>query len=713
MNKLYHLIFILLFIFFQSGAISQTRPDPLNIDSMLNLLKNAPEDSTKVNLLGEIAHYYSSKELEKAVEFAEKGLFLSKQIKFRRGEGSALLQVGNINNDLGLVGSAISNFEQVVEIADELKDQKLKMSALNNLGISYFNWTDYSKALNYYLKYTRVAEELNEPKYLSRAYNNVANVYIRLADYKKALEYHFKGLEIAQKLQDKVLIAGSYNNIGIVYKGLGKKEEALEYYFKTLKLAEELKHKLGMTFALNNIGAVYSEDNEPVKALKYILRALEIKRELGEQKGIANTLNNAGGCYISLKKFDQALNSYLESESISKAIQEKSSLMVAYEGLRDTYESKGDLKKAFEYFKLYSSVKDSIFNKEKSEQVTEMQTRFETEKKEKEIKLQTIEMEKKDALFKQQNIFKNALLAGFTLVLALAVSIFIAFRQKQKMNKILTDQNQKINQNKKLIEKAHSILENKNKDITESIIYAQRIQEAILPLNEELEKKFPDSFILYKPRDIVSGDFYWFSKVENLNFFAVADCTGHGVPGAFMSMIGNDILNQVVNDENVSNPAEILTQMDKKISGALSKSKSNPNTKDGMDMGLISVDDNDNILHFSGANRPLFLLRKTEIFEFKSINKTVGIQMEKEVPFELHTIPLEKGDCIYLFTDGFADQFGGPKNKKFLTKRFKEMLLSFAHLSMKDQKIRIEEVFENWRGKQKQIDDICLFGFKV
>ncbi len=680
---------------------------------MLQLLGKSKDDTNKVKLLGDIAHFYSTKELEKAVEYAEEALFLAKQIKFRKGEGNALLQIGNINNDLGKVSSGIADLEQAIEIADELGDKKMKMSAYNNLGISYFNRSEYNKALEYYLKYTVIAEESNDLKYLSRAYNNVANVYIHLNNYEKALEYHSKGLETAEKLQDKVLIAGSYNNLGIVYKFMGQKEKALEYYFKTLQMAEELGHKLGMTFALNNIGTIYSENNEVEKALPYVLRALTIKREIGEQKGIANTLNNAGSCYIALKKYDDALKCYKESAEISREIEDKNLLVSAYKGLTEIFAAKSDYKNALEFSLLYSKTKDSVFNKESSEQIAEMQTRFETEKKEKELKLQAAELEKKDVFAKQQNLRNNALMAGLTLVLALAIAVFIAFRQKQKNNKILTEQNQRILQQNKIIEKAHSILQNKNNDITESILYAQRIQEAILPMNEEIQKIFPDSFIFYKPRDIVSGDFYWFSQIDKFYVLAVADCTGHGVPGAFMSMIGNDMLNQVVNDESVSNPAEALQLMDKKISNALSKSKENPNTKDGIEMAMCAINPKEKFLRFSGANLPMYLLRNGKMEELKPSNHTLGIISEAQKSFDLQTVNFEQNDCIYLFTDGFADQFGGEKNKKFMTKRFKEMLISISGKSMDEQKRIIEKTFEVWKGKQKQIDDVCVIGIRV
>lgn len=709
----FRLIFVSAVFFLSTPVFSQGMSETTNIDSMLTLLKKSKEDTNKVNLLGEITHYYSTKELEKAVEYAEQALFLAKQVKFRRGEGSALLQVGNINNDLGKVESAVSNFEQVIEIADELNDKRLKMSAYNNLGISFFNRAEYNKALEYYLKYTRLAEDLNDLKFLSRAYNNAANIYIRLEDYKKALEYHFKGLEISEKLNDKVLIAGSYNNIGIVYKGMGEKEKALEYYFKTLKMAEELQHKLGMTYALNNIGTMYSQSNQPEKALPYIDRALKIKREIGEQKGIANTLNNAGACYLVLNRSDEALKSYLESSAIAREIEEKGTLMLAYEGLRNVHELKGDFKKAFDYALLHSAVKDSIYNREKSEQVTEMQTRYETEKKEKELKLQSIEIEKKDAQVQQQKTQRNALMAGLALVLALAIAVFIAFRQKQKTNSVLSLQNEKIKRQNRIIEKAHSILEGKSKDITESIMYAQRIQQAILPMEEEIEKIFPESFIFYKPRDIVSGDFYWFSRVDNFYVLAVADCTGHGVPGAFMSMIGNDMLNQVVYDAGISNPAKALELMDKKISKALTKSKAYPNNKDGMDMAMAVISEKRDFLRYSGANRPLYIVRNGGMLEFKPASRTLGIIAGNNELFQLHDIPLQKGDAIYLFTDGFADQFGGEKNKKFMIKRFKEMLISISAHRMPEQKQIIEKRLDEWKGKQKQVDDICVIGLRV
>lgn len=713
MRYFFPVIFTSFFLFSGLSLFPQGMHEVSNVDSMLHLLESSGEDSNKVILLEEIAYYYATKDLEKAMEFAEQGLFLAKQIKYRRGEGVSLVQVGNINNDLGKVSSALNNFEQAAGIAHEINDKKLLMSALNNLGISYFNLAEFEKALDYYLQNTRLAEELNDEKVLPRAYNNVANVYIRIRNDAKALEYHFKGLKISEKLGDKMLIAGSYNNIGIVYRQMGQKEKALEYYLKTLKLAEELNHKLGMTFALNNIGTLYAENNEPGKALEYIQRALILKREIGEKKGIANTLNNAGICYNDLQRYDEALKAYYESVEIAKEIDEKNSLISAYEGLRDVFEAKKDYKKAYEYFRLYSAVKDTIFNKEKSEQVAEMQTRFETEKKEKELKLQSVEIENKDALMKQQKYRQYVLMAGMMLILVLAVAIYIAFRQKQRNNKMLTVQNEKIRQQNRIIEKAHSILENKSKDITESILYARRIQQAILPQEDEIKMVFPNSFVFFRPKDVVSGDFYWFSQVNGLYILAVADSTGHGVPGAFMSMIGNDMLNQVVNDGSVSNPAEALELMDTKIGKALSKGRNSSEMKEGIEMAMVAFDRGFGSLHFSGAGRPLFVLRKGEILEYKPTNQTLGIFSACREPFRLHTIPLEKNDIVYLFTDGFSDQFGGPRNKKFLTKRFRELLLLIASKPMDEQKMAIENTFEGWKGKQKQVDDICIVGIKI
>ncbi len=255
-------------------------------------------------------------------------------------------------------------------------------------------------------------------------------------------------------------------------------------------------------------------------------------------------------------------------------------------------------------------------------------------------------------------------------------------------------------------------LAQKNKDITSSIQYAQRIQEAILPKKEVILSSFPESFILYTPKDIVSGDFYWFAEKNNLSIIASVDCTGHGVPGAFMSMIGHNLLNHIVVEKGIVKPGEILTDLDIGIQSALKQSSLETDTRDGMDIALCAIDAEKEELHYSGAFRPLYIVRKNELIIYQGNKFPVGGVQGYNKKFESHFIKLQKEDIVYMFSDGYADQFGGEHSKKFMVKKFQKLLLEINLLPMRAQKDFLEKTMENWMGSQEQVDDILIIGIK-
>jgi serine phosphatase RsbU (regulator of sigma subunit) len=254
------------------------------------------------------------------------------------------------------------------------------------------------------------------------------------------------------------------------------------------------------------------------------------------------------------------------------------------------------------------------------------------------------------------------------------------------------------------------MLEHKNKEITDSINYAQRIQSAILPSSDYVNKTLPNSFVLYKPKDIVAGDFYWIKKVNDNIVYATADCTGHGVPGAMVSVVCSNSLNQSIKELKTANPAEIL-EMTRTLVKESFKSKDD-NVKDGMDITLCSINYLQNTIQFTGANNPLYIIRNKQIIEVKGDKQPVGNHI-KEVPFTVHTMQLEKNDVVYTFSDGYVDQFGGEKGKKFMRKRFKALLLKISNKPMQEQKSILNNTFETWRGELEQVDDVCVIGIRV
>ncbi len=283
--------------------------------------------------------------------------------------------------------------------------------------------------------------------------------------------------------------------------------------------------------------------------------------------------------------------------------------------------------------------------------------------------------------------------------------------EKDAINRDLENQTREIKEQKEIIEE-------KNKDITESIRYSKRIQQAVLPSAEKLVKYFPDSFILNKPKDIVGGDFAWFSERDKKVVVAAVDCTGHGVPGAFMSVIGNSFMNEIVNERKMTRPDVVLEVLRESIIRSLkqrSKETGEPQgMKDGMDIAVVRYDLETNVLSFAGAKNPMYIVRDGEMMVYKGDRFPIGVDADGVlIPFEGHDIPAQKGDCVYLFSDGYADQFGGPKGKKFMYKQFQELLLNIHDKDMEVQKYILEETLEKWRGSLEQVDDVLVIGIRI
>ncbi len=264
------------------------------------------------------------------------------------------------------------------------------------------------------------------------------------------------------------------------------------------------------------------------------------------------------------------------------------------------------------------------------------------------------------------------------------------------------------------IQKKNTEITKKNDDIESSIRYASRIQAAILPQKNKIKKLLPESFILFKPRDIVSGDFYWLSENDGKIIITAVDCTGHGVPGAFMSMISSTILNEIVNQKNIVNSASILENLHTGVNTSL-KQKETAN-QDGMDMALCTIDKENKVCYFSGAKNPLVYIQNGELKQLKGDKMPIGgmlSERKNHKPFASYEIPLKEDNTFYLFSDGYQDQFGGPKGRKFMRKRFKELLFEIHQKPMEEQKLILDKEIELWKGKLEQIDDILVIGFKV
>ena len=700
------------------------------IDSLEKVLKKS-EDTLKVNVLNGLAWEYRKIDIEKALQYSNNALTLSEKNNFKKGKGNSYSRIGDIYYYDLEYDKALKFYSKSLEIREDIGDKKGVAKSLQNIGDVNINQGDYKNGLSYYLRSLEIYQSFDDKK--SMPLNNIAASYLYLGDYENALIYYVRALETFEALGNKKLMINPSLGVGNVYKAVGNYKKALTYYKKALAISSEVKSKPGVAKSLTTIGNIYEKLLSNDTALEYYLKSLVITEQLEDKPAIALSLMNIGNIYSSKKNYEKALENYRTALIINEEIGDKNGsskallnigtlysnkgdmekamkylkkglmlaqsidskeiMMEGNETLSDVYLKKEDYKNAYNYYRLHAGIKDSLMNENNSKNMAEIQTKYETDKKEKEIELLTKERSLKEAALKTQNVVKNGSIGVSILLLLFALLAYNRYRIKQKAN----------------IE-----ISQKNKEITESIGYAKRIQSSFLTSERYISQRLSDYFILYQPRNIVSGDFYWLMEKDNDLYVCTADCTGHGIPGAFMSLISMGILNEIIySKSHLKHTDEILNELRRIIILAVNPEGSAEEGKDGMDTVLCRFDLKKMELEYSAANNSFYIIRNGELLVFKPDKMPVGKHIGLEKPFTRTVVPLEKGDCIYTFSDGYVDQFGGPKGKKFQSKQLKELFLANCYKPMHLQKEILNKQLHQWKGNCEQVDDILVIGIRV
>jgi len=579
--------------------------------------------------------------------------------------------------------SMLTQYENLLTKYRSDQNKRQEAFYLNKIGYLYWENEVYAKAIDYFKESLEINNQLNNQNAVSQLSVFIANLYSDLEDYNKSMEYLQKALTIERAKSNKPRIAEILNNMATVATNLKQYQQAISYAREALPIALEVDN-------LSLIRSCYG-----VLAGNY--EALGDLKSAMENKELFRTFD----MYIKQKEIEKIEESQRKTEAEKRANQlelEKKSLV-----LQLTTDSLGEL----EQVRLQQNMKIQLLEQQKL------------------IDLKNQELVQRDAQLRTERIVRIVFIVGFILVIIFSLLVYRQYVAKKRANLRLAEQNEILEQQKNTIklqsfeiEKSFKELAIKNKQITDSIQYARRIQEAILPSRKAIRENLPDSFIFYRPRDIVSGDFYWFSKQGQKLFLAAVDCTGHSVPGAFMSMIGNTLLNEIVNEKQIYEPARILEKLNAGVIYALKQETGGIETQDdGMDITLYCIDKENCEIHVACAIHTSFLVANDELKliegDIYSIGGGTFSSNRTEKSFTDHTYRFKDKTSIYLFSDGYPDQFGGPDNKKFMGSQFRQLILDYNHLPMHEQLEIFETKFDEWKGENKQTDDVLVIGIAI
>ena len=683
-------------------------PQNVQVDSLKAVLENTEEDTSKVNILNDMAAIVFRTAPEEAIKYSSDAKNLAQQINFQKGLALAYKNIGLGYYMQGNYSEAFKNWEPSLEIYQLLGDEKRIANIVSNQGSIFYTLGNNVQAIEYFLRALKIAEKWNDSIRIGTLLLNIGSVYSEQpATLDTALNYYRQALSVGESIGYLDLVGVGTINLGELYFKKEAYDSALFFIEKSLTL---VKSNIDIAASLNFLGRIYAEKGDYQTAINYQQDALKMAKKENAQLEIARILLGMASTYKKQGNSRLAIDYYRQAESIAEEIGLDYELSDAYMGLAYSYSDILDYQSAFKYLIQQNDIDNTIYRIESENKTSDLMYSYQLEKKESEIGILKRESVIEQLKSRRQRAILITTGSFGLLLLILAVGFYNRMQFIRKTN-------EKIKSQKEMI--------------TDSITYAQRIQSAILPSQSLLDEIIPEHFIFFKPKDIVSGDFYWIKEVQEHLIIVGADCTGHGVPGAFMSMLGITLLNGLIGDKCFNAPDAILEQLRVKIKEMLVQEGKVQEQKDGMDMAIAIFDKNSRELHFSGANNPLYIIRNKklqggkqlepyaslengdyQLYELKGDKQPIGVHWE-ETDFTTHSVSLHEQDTFYIFSDGFVDQFGGEHRKKFKSLNFKKLLLSIQKEPMDQQKIVIEETFESWQGDFEQIDDVSVIGVKI
>jgi len=703
-----HAINVLIVFFIWSAGYAQNNR---YIDSVKTLTKSKV-DTIRFWAYSELAWELKEVNKKDAIVYSTQLIEQANKVNNQKWYAQGLNDLGITYFSSGELDKALDSFEKSLVIRRKLGSKKDIASSLSKIAVIKTEKAQYGEALKMQLEVLKLYEELDIKPYISHTCNNIGALYTNINNNKLSNQYLIRAYAIEKEINNKPGLAVTIASMAGNYSDLGNLDSAIICLTEAKALFKELGEYRSYAIACSNLGHTYRKKKNTIKGKENYYEAVDVAKQIGDSAGLVVYESNLANILVEEGKFEEAEKMMLNSLNVSQRMGQDESVLKMYGLLTVLYIHKKDPEKGNWFFERYRATKDSVFSKETSKLYSEEQTKFDVAKKDLELLAQSKEIEKDKA---QRNLIVSVLLF-FVLIAAIAIWAFI---QKRKSNKQVEQKNKLLEHANIEISHQKEELSEKQKEIVDSINYAQRIQNALLANEEFLLNNAVPHFILFKPKDIVSGDFTWAtstglsaeqagSVTDKRLYLACCDSTGHGVPGAFMSLLSMGFLSEAIKERNISEPGKIFDYVRERLIETIGKG----DQKDGFDGILLCINTSTNKITYAGANNNPLQIHNNELIHLPTNKMPVGKGIKTD-PFDTFEINCSKGDSIYLFTDGYPDQFGGPKGKKFKYKQFEDILLANHQFSLNTQKEKLNTAFEDWRGNLEQVDDVCVVGIRI
>lgn len=698
--------------------------------------------------------YFQMKKFDDALEYYSQALEIRKEHNDKPTIATTLNNIGDTYKNLTQYDKALSCFTQALEIQKEIGNKSTIANTLNYIGNFYFQLKIYDRAQEYYTKALEIRTQLGNKNDIAATTFNIATVHRDIGNYREALKYYDKALtlrretgakeaealiltalgglyknkklyklaiynyelamETYKNMGNKEHIANSYERLGIVYKDTCLYDKAQKYYELAITHFTLVENMIGVARVYSYLGNVYKEKKDISKSLQYYNRSYFIYDSIKNTVGMAHVTHNIAKLYEKFGNQTKAIDSYTTALRLAQSAKEYELTKDVSFALYSVFKENKDFARALSYYEIYTATKDTILHNTNMQRIAEIE--FETNIKflEQTNENQELKLREEQAKRTQFTLYLIIAIVILIMILVFSILLYRQFTQKEKAYNLLAEKSTELEEAYNHLEHLNSVLKERNEKINDSLSYAKRIQKAILPQDTAIEKAFANMFIYYLPKEIVSGDFYWYTSHLEYDFFAVADCTGHGIPGAFMSMVGNTLLNQIVNEQKIYEPSEILQKLDAEIIKTLRQYDESTKQEDGMEISLLRIHKQSKTVIFAGAGHKLVLAHEGGVElvpgSIFSIGGMHSIKQDNKVVFEQKEIHIHTGTTIYLSTDGFIDQFGGEHDERFSSTRFIKLIADMQSFDLTEQYVQLSKTFDDWKGSTTQIDDVLVVG---